>query len=521
MVLSGNVSVYMSSEVCLCGHGDPLKCLLFVGGKVMLNDVPMIAASRDAELVQFLAAVLPAPPKELLLLENRTSELAAGMAAIGFDVTTHTLTQPHAFAQQPNAARQGIWQVDLDLDRAADATFEVALVTDFSAQVHPLALFDQLARWMSQDATVILVGRQPQEPPPRVTRWLEYVEAIGTRCGFATWELPIASTPAGSFARAFRKSGTPRWQLRHMRPGDFAEIAELFQVVFEHPMSREMWEWKYANGHGNAVLASRDGVLVAHYGGMYRDILLCGQPEWAYGGCDVMVHPQERGVMTRQGPFLLTAATTAEIYGPVAFGFPTERAMLVAERMGLYVKAGQMAEIRWEPAATGFRLRTRVRALNRSDPQDAAVVEKLWTAMAHDLRQSVVGVRNWKYLEDRYFGHPHNQYEVLAVTSRLTGQALGVMVLRRLEDSCELLDVIAPLANLALVIDQARRMTARGKLAHLYCWITTNFAPLLVACGGTEKALNVFIPTSCWTDDPRVDMLKDKWWLMSGDTDFR
>lgn len=42
--------------------------------------------------------------------------------------------------------------------------------------------------------------------------------------------------------------------------------------------------------------------------------------------------------MTRKGPFLLTAATSAEIYGPLGFGFPNARAMLVAGKMGLYMR---------------------------------------------------------------------------------------------------------------------------------------------------------------------------------------
>ena len=321
--------------------------------------------------------------------------------------------------------------------------------------------------------------------------------------------------------RAFRKSTPPRWQLRHLRLSDYSEVAGLFQEVFGHALSPALWAWKYGNGRGNAVLASRDGALVAHYGGMYREILLCGTPDWALGICDVMVHPNERGVMTRRGPFLLTAATSAELYGPLGFGFPNERAMLVAEKMGLYAKAGQMAEVRWEPSKPGPRLRTRVQALARDSSADQMHYESLWVAMAHDLRQSVVCVRDWKYLQHRYFDHPHNRYDILAVASRLTGKALGVVVLHRLEGSCELMDVIAPLDNLPLVIDQARRMVARWSLPYLYCWITAQFAPTFVACGGQEHPLNVFIPTSCWTDDPRVDRLKDKWWLMSGDTDFR
>ena len=489
----------------------------------MSTDTPMFLAGASIRLgIDLIGSLAPAPTR-LLLLGEQTSVATAQLQDLGYTVRAFSPCSPRAMAQQAAATRQAPVKFDFSSGQSAALCYGAALVFGLSPQVHPLALFDQLSRCIAQDGVVLLVGPEPQAQPPRVARWLDFVVAIGARCGFTAVELAddsLIGSP-GLFARAFRKTVTPRWQLRHMRPGDYAEIAVLFQEVFGHPLSRELWEWKYASGHGDAVLASRDGVLIAHYGGMYREILLCGKPEWAYGGSDVMVHPNERGVMTRQGPFLLTAATTAEIYGPVAFGFPTERAMLVAEKMGLYTKAGQMAEVRWEPAVPGFRMRSRVRTLIRGRSADHELVDQLWRAMAKDLREGVVGVRDWAHLERRFLDHPHNQYELLVVTSRLTGSPLGVMVLRRLENTCELLDVIAPLANLALIVDQARRMASLWGLAYLYCWITANFAPLFVACAGKEEALNLHIPTSCWTDDPRVNMLKGRWWLTSGDTDFR
>lgn len=482
---------------------------------------PMV--SGGAAFGTWLSRILPEAPARLLLVGLHTKTVVGALLAQGHEVILLPFSEQLVLAQPASTTRQAAYAVELPLPSPGTPCFDAVLVTGVSAQLHPLALFDQLCQCVRPGGIVVLEGQELQDAPPRVTRWLEYAVAIGTRCGFsplAAEEIP-PETRDGNFIRAFRKTATPRWQLRHLRADDYAEIAVLFEEVFGYPLSPKLWAWKYANGHGNAVLASRDGVLVAHYGGMYREIMLCGQPEWAYGGSDVMVHPKERGVMTRQGPFLLTAATTAELYGPVAFGFPTERAMLVAEKMGLYTKAGKMAEVRWTPSAPRPRLRTRVQPLTRENAEYKSLVAPLWDAMANDLRQAVVGVRDWKYLQHRYFDHPHNQYDPLVVTSRLTGKALGVMVLRRLEGSCELLDVIAPLANLPLVIDQARRMTARWSLPYLYCWITTNYASTFVACDGEEHALNVYIPTSCWTDDPRVEMLIDKWWLMSGDTDFR
>lgn len=485
---------------------------------------PTGTASSGLALNGALVGDLPPPPARLLLLGPHPKADVCALKAQAYKIVEAPFSDPPAWAQAPSPTRQGVYQVDVAVQHATPAGFDAAWVQGVSPQIHPLALFDQLRIQLVQDGVVVLEGLEPQEAP-RVSRWLEYVVAIAGRCGFTLLTLGTKTDAVAgvgkAFRLAFRKTSTPRWQLRHLRPGDYAEIAALFQEVFGHPLTPELWAWKYANGRGNAVLASRDGVLVAHYGGMYREIRLCGKPEWAYGGSDVMVHPQERGVMTRQGPFLLTAATTAELYGPVAFGFPTERAMLVAERMGLYTKAGQMAEIRWDPVAEGPRWGTRIRSLKRGNTSDQVLVDALWGAMAMDLQDSVIGVRDWKFLEYRYFDHPHNQYEIMLVTSRWTGKALGVVVMRRLENACELLDVIAPLANLEPVLDQARRMTARWALPYMYCWMTVNHAHHFVACGGKEEALNVFIPTSCWTDDPRVGMLIDKWWLMSGDTDFR
>lgn len=489
----------------------------------MSTGVPMDAVPAAHASNAIWTRLLPAAPSRLLLLGAPTGALAIELEVLGYQVSSHPHNPDQVFAQLPTATRQGMFPVDLPLPDTEAANFDAAVVLDFSPQVHPLALWDQLAHWLADGASVVLVGSESPSPPPRMQHWQSYVAAIAARCGFVAQEVSedVRDESLGSLVALFQKGVPPRWQVRHVRPVDFDQIATLFQEVFGHPLSRDLWRWKYANGHGNAVVAARHGALIAHYGGMYRDVMLCGTRDWVFQICDVMVHPKERGVMTRQGPFLLTAATSAEMYGPLGFGFPNARAMQVAEKMGLYSEVGQMSEVRWEPASPRFRLRTRLQAIVRGSDASQKVVETVWAAMAQDLREGVVGVRDWAFLEHRYFCHPHNQYDILAVTSRLTGKPLGVMVLRRLEASCELVDVITPLAHLPLLIDQARRLTGIWSLPYLYCWITKNHLQRFLAAGGNEVALNVTIPTSCWTDDARAQVFQDRWWLMSGDTDFR
>lgn len=489
--------------------------LSFAGEMAMTTVEPTAFSTESQMLVLSLLGLLPVVPARLLLV-GVTDASAAQFEALGYQVCGFSLHSVRGLAQWPTPTRDAIYQCDVPILETDAASFDAAVVVGLSAEIHPLALWDQLAHWLKTDAIVALTASQ-LDTSRRIQHWFQYVESIGARCGFTAQNV----TSPGDNVYLFRRTALPRWQLRHVRTRDFAEIATLFHEVFGHPLSRALWDWKYAKGHGNAVVAARNGALIAHYGGMYRDVMLCGHLDWVFQICDVMVHPQERGVMTRQGPFLLTAACSAEIYGPLGFGFPNARAMLVAAKMGLYSEVGQMAEVRWQPATPRARLRTRVAALARGNAAGQALVEPLWVAMAQDLRNGVVGVRDWAYLEHRYFSHPHNQYDVLAVTSRFTGKSLGVLVVRRLEASCELLDVIGPLASLPMLIDQARRLTALWGLPYLYCWITKNYLPPFLACAGKEEIINVTIPTSCWTNDPRAEVFKDKWWLMSGDTDFR
>lgn len=495
----------------------------FVGGIAMSLGVPMVMQGGVLASGVALSGLLPEAPACLLLLGEDTQQLFADLVAMGYSVTALPTCQSLDLAQFPTATRQGICQVDLPLPQADTGSFAAAIVLALTPQVHPLALFDELSTWLSDDAIVVVAGDLGAVDVPRMAHWLDYVVAIAGRCGFVeTGGEPVpVDRSTRAFARIFRRGPAPRWQVRHVRPRDFDGIATLFLEVFGHPLSRALWDWKYAHGHGNAVVAARHGVLIAHYGGMYRDVMLGGAPEWVFQICDVMVHPKERGVMTRQGPFLLTAATSGEIYGPLGFGFPNVRAMQVAERMGLYTEVGQMVSVRWEPSAPGFRWGTRVSVVERHSAVGHAQINVLWEAMAHDLREGVVGMRHWEYVEQRYFSHPHNHYEVLVVTSRLTGKPLGAMVLRRDGESCEMLDAIGPLVNLHLLIDQARRLTGLWGLKQVYCWITKNYAQRFVDCGGTEGVLNISIPTSSWTNDPRAEIFKDRWWLMSGDTDFR
>ena len=479
--------------------------------------------AMSAELSEWVEQHLPASAESVLVLGGLPPALQALLLARGHQLTALAWRAPEHQMQPPAGAQRELGQVCLDALPLSGQPYGAVLALDLAADIHPLALLEGLQRVLAPEGVVLLAGT--------LTRgtWMDYWTVLVTRCGFEIAPpLEAQHHEAGpGFAGAVLRQvlrlplTPPRWRVGHVMADDFEAVATLFEGVFGHPLSRPLWEWKYGSGRGNAVLVRSEGQVVAHYGGIYRDILRSGTPDRVAQIGDVMVLSKERGVLTRNGPFFLMGSSWPEVYGPRGFGFPNSRAMRVAEKMGLYTQAGHMAQVRWQPSAPRARLGSRVRSLRRGHAGDAARVDALWADMANDLRSSVLGVRDSAYLERRFFSHPENQYELLLVSARFTAKPLGVIVLRRLEDACELLDVIAPLANFERVTDQARRLCGRWGLPSLYTWTSSTHLPVFLIGGGVEEPLNVQIPASSWTDDPQSELFVGKWWMTSGDTDFR
>lgn len=321
----------------------------------------------------------------------------------------------------------------------------------------------------------------------------------------------------------FRKGASPKWRLRSLQRRDLPEFFGLFEQSFGHPMTSAMWEWKYGGTDSRELCAWHEGKMAGHYGGMPRQILFFGQPRTAVQIGDVMVSSDQRGALTRSGPFFRMAATFLEQYigygKPylVGFGFPNERAMKVAEKLGLYAEVGRIVEIRWEPSSTRPALFTRLCAL---DAGDGPQVDELWRRMAGDLDHAIAGVRDWDYVQRRYLAHPHQQYQLWMVRNRFGGQPRGLMVFRHDPEGCELVDIVAPLAEIPLLIAQARRYASRSG-SRLYCRVTENFSPLFAATGGSAHDIGIRIPANVWSAGPAPEMLQNHWWLMSGDMDFR
>lgn len=328
----------------------------------------------------------------------------------------------------------------------------------------------------------------------------------------------------------FRKKQQPVWRLRLLEGNQIPDMLALFEQTFGHAMTPAQWQWKYGAGRGRALGVWRENRLIAHYGGIARKILFFGQSQTAVQIGDVMVDPAERGILTKKGPFFLMAATFLERYigygKPylLGFGFPNERAMKVAERQGLYAETGRMVEIEWQPLAKTPQWLTRlhvVDSINAEEAWIATAINQCWQGMAADLHDALVGVRDWTYLRDRYLRHPHQYYQLVLVINRFGRKVRGVLVLRHNPEGCEVVDLVASLQEIPLLVKHARRIAGLSANQRLFCQITENFAAYFIAAGGIQHELPIRIPANAWSAGPAPAKLRDCWWLMSGDMDFR
>ena len=317
----------------------------------------------------------------------------------------------------------------------------------------------------------------------------------------------------------------PLWHLAWVRNAQQAAWHELFTASFGRSLSSSVWQWKYRDAERLGVGAWRGDQLLAFYGGMPRAISYFGQSAMALQVTDSMVHPSQTDTFALNGPFHAAAATFAEQQlgdgAPhlLGFGFSESQQFLQVQALGLSAQVDAMTEIRW-PALRGTPvLRTFARAVNELN---AAIVDRLWMEMKRALQTSIVGVRDWTFLRDRYLMHPQQPYSVLLVRRRFNGATVGVVVLRdRQDQGVELVDFVAPPERFQELLDVGRRFAGKLGRSEVFTWITASHANLLSISGGRKISLDVVIQANIWSPGPSSDELRDHWWLMAGDTGFR
>lgn len=418
--------------------------------------------------------------------------------------------------------RTPLVKIEINNEEIANPDVDVLVIYPIEFNLHPLVLWEKVESVLGMNGVVTIFFRHENHRDYRLSRWIEYCVKIGQRFGFDQLGIDcLIRADDRLYAISMQKKRVPRWNIKHVEPKYQPAIAKLFRSIFESEMSFAFWRWKYSNGGGGSILAERDGKIVGHYGGIYRNILLFGESDWAFQICDVMVTPEERGIFTKDGPFNLMARTSAEIYGPLGYGFPNERHAKLAEKAGIGNSMCEMIELSWKPRHSIKKSLYKFQLFKEPTPFWIRETNGCWHKMAKSLSSDVVGIRDWDYISSRYVNHPQTKYDILIISRFLGIRTLCVAVFKKEGNTVEVMDVIAPVDAMSTVFEALQLFFVGSFDLEIVFWIADNQFAHFKDSAPRVRKLNISVPNSAWTNHPRAAAMKNKWWLTSGDTDFR
>ena len=315
----------------------------------------------------------------------------------------------------------------------------------------------------------------------------------------------------------------PKWQVDDAAPEHTPKILGLFKAVFGQNMSEAHWHWKYGKGRGAGIVVREQDELVAYFGGMERRILFKGLPATAFQCGDSMVAREHRGTLSKRGPFFLSVAAFLDRYlgsgRPylISYGFPNERAMRLAERLGMYTQIGRLFEIYW-PAEPSLRFRPVPFEFDNDEHRKA--LEMLWHAMSKQFGERAIGVRDLEYLAHRYRDHPTYAYLINLVFDFSTEQLLGIVVARKAGSRLILLDFVGRQQEFRDLICYTKSLASEQRCAEVFGWLTDLDCHLITGTGEQLNELPLRLPFGVYRRGMDPEEIRDRWFFMCGDSDF-
>lgn len=349
----------------------------------------------------------------------------------------------------------------------------------------------------------------------------------GRRC-YRLFKFSKASAPKGEYALA---------EYGDIDSFDPQELGKLFYESFDTEFNSALWDWKYTQGAGKCVVArtEKGGEIVAHYGGAPRSIFYYGEPAKAIQVCDVMVLPEIRRHYGKSSLFFKTAATFLEreigntVNHLLGFGFPNQKAMNIAIRLGLYEKTDDLVEVVYpapvlaqdsdaEPSSLILE------PLETISDQNQTELESLWSEMKAEFGEDIIGVRDTPYFKYRYIDHPYakeGRYHRVLIRDAISKRALALAVLKDHQQHKLIMDIVGSLNHLPLVLSFLnQQLIDPVKESRLSMWVTKNWADKIMLEAAIVNDLGIEIPCNSWNPGPSGDSLYGHWWLSAGDMDF-
>ncbi len=528
---------------------------------------------------EFILAKLPKPPSQILNICSKSSgAIQKTLFELGYQV--HNINTDNPYSQNNTQEKNSLISCN-NLENLVDKpeSYDLILLHESAQTIDPLIIFNQALDLLKPNGCLLIVGEfslKHTEPTRESLHLLNDIFTLAERFNFTLTEYSNLSQQAlptleylltitnkhqqqiihdlsltkdqfdllnqsyikhqekyftdhyGYALLHFQKTTYPKWRIQSLNKKHLDKMLRLFELSFHQTMSPELWHWKYASEIAHELCVWEGEELIAHYGGIPRKILFFGRPQMAIQIGDVMVNPAHRGILTRQGAFFSMAATFLERYigfGKaflLGFGFPNERAMKVAEHLNLYAEVGNMLELSWTSLSSRPKVFSHLSTVNNTNIQDYKnEIDTVWHHMSEDFQNTIIGIRDWNYLHQRYLNHPEHIYQLFLVKSRIAKQPLGIIVLREIDQRIEIMDIISSSRKIPLLILHARRFANILGYQNIHCQITQSYAHYFTTSDCQSKQIDVRIPTNIWTSAPPPNDIENYWWLTNGDMDYK
>ena len=431
----------------------------------------------------------------------------------------------------------GYQVLDFSMLQKSDLVTDVAAIVLYQPNfnIDPLQLFTQVLEALAPNGVLLIVDtfatRFSSIGKSKFNLLSDFL-ALATRFNFKLEREQILAidkpNQQSEVFLKFTKGTYPKWRLSYLDKTDIKRMLGLFENTFHHVMSLEFQQWKYADPDSLTVCVWEKDKLIGSLGGMPRKVLFFGQAQTVIQIGDVMVDASKRGILTKTGPFFRMTATFLERCAGFGkpflciFGFPNERHMRLSEHLNFYKEVGRIYEFSWPSLLKNPSFFTSLIEVNTNNINNiSSKIDRLWLAMAADLQNNVVGIRDAQYILNRYLEHPENEYKIFLMQHKLTRKVTGLMVLHVQDGRCSLIDLVAPLAAIPALLVQARYLSNTLHCERLFSQISNTFADYFKTETYQQEAVSIPIAKDTWGAGPDYKDLVDAWWLMSGDMDFR
>ncbi len=310
-------------------------------------------------------------------------------------------------------------------------------------------------------------------------------------------------------------------EIRLYRPGDETGIIKLFKEIFNREMSLQEWRWKYVESHPeknySSVAVHPELGIVGHYGGVYHQMICEGNTVKCIAICDVMIHPQFRGIKTLKTIAGLVPAEAVKDGFVLGYGFPNKETLFKpALHLGIYEKVEDV----YESIKEVMLRNTAERYLFKFFPLsfDDSRINILWNSVQDHFKLAVV--RDREYLKWRYQKHPFLKYELWGLKGRLGNALQGIAVLRQENEHLLLVDFICRSEKLPALFLKVENYAFTAGRTFMVLWHPEYFSSRLLSLGYSVKPSLTCIPRTTHALTLIKEDIKGKFFYTMGDTDF-